>query len=70
MLHASYEVYFDTGGAVGCDTNAVQDAEPRSRSNSVCWQSRGAEAGSGAEYLSNYQIGMKFSCHHLALCLP
>lgn len=54
MLLASYKVYFDVGGVMGCDTNAVQDAEPRSRSNSICWQSKEAEAGSGAEYLSNY----------------
>lgn len=70
MLLASYKVYFDVGGVMGCDTNAVQDAEPRSRSNSICWQSKGAEAGSGAEYLSDYHIGMKLSRHRLTLCLP
>lgn len=70
MLSDSYEVYLDTGGAVGCDTNAVQDAEPRIRSSSVCWQSGGAEAGSSTEYLSNYQTGMKLSRHRLTLCLP
>ena len=49
VLLARYKVYFDTEGVMGCDTNAVQNTEPRRRSNSVSWQSKEAEAGSSAE---------------------
>lgn len=70
LLLARYKIYYDIVEVMGCDTNAMQNAEPRSRSNSISWQSRGAEAGSSAEYLSNYQTGMKLSRHCFTLCFP
>lgn len=70
VLVARYKIYYDIVEVMGCDTNAMQNAEPRSRSNSISWQSKGAEAGSSAEYLSNYQTGMKLSRHCFTPCFP